>query len=43
MAAISLWDFTKELMMKQILLFVGIFAVWYFLQAYLLPKLGVST
>jgi hypothetical protein len=29
--------------MKEILLFLGIIAVWYVLQAYILPKMGIST
>jgi hypothetical protein len=29
--------------MKGILVFMGIVGVWYLLQAYILPKLGVST
>jgi hypothetical protein len=29
--------------MKEILLFVGIIAVWYVLQAYILPKMGIPT
>ena len=29
--------------MKEILIFVAIVGVWYLVQAYILPKLGVST
>jgi hypothetical protein len=29
--------------MKEILIFLGVVGVWYLLQAYILPKLGVST
>jgi hypothetical protein len=29
--------------MKEILIMLGVVGVWVFLQAYLLPKLGVST
>jgi len=29
--------------MIEVLIFVGIMVVWFFLQAYLLPKLGIST
>lgn len=29
--------------MKEILIFVGVVGIWYLLQAYILPKLGVST
>jgi hypothetical protein len=29
--------------MKEIVVYVGIIAVWYVLQVYILPKLGVST
>jgi hypothetical protein len=29
--------------MKEILLFLGIIAIWYILQAYILPKMGIST
>jgi len=29
--------------MKEILLFIGIIAIWYILQAYILPKMGIST
>jgi hypothetical protein len=29
--------------MKGILVFMGIVGVWYLLQAYILPKLGLST
>jgi hypothetical protein len=29
--------------MKEILLFLGIIAVWYVLQAYIVPKMGIST
>jgi hypothetical protein len=29
--------------MKEILLFLGIIAVWYVLQAYILPKMGIPT
>jgi hypothetical protein len=29
--------------MKAVLLFIAVFAVWFLLQAYILPKLGVST
>lgn len=29
--------------MKEILIFLAVIGGWYFLQAYLLPKLGVST
>ena len=29
--------------MKEVLIFVAIVGVWYFVQAYILPKLGVST
>lgn len=30
-------------MLKDILIVVGIIGAWYVLQAYILPKLGVST
>lgn len=29
--------------MKEIGIFLGIVGIWYLLQAYILPKLGVST
>lgn len=29
--------------MKAVLLFITVVAVWFLLQAYILPKLGVST
>jgi len=29
--------------MKEILILLAVVGVWYFLQAYLLPKLGIST
>jgi hypothetical protein len=29
--------------MKDIIIMLGILAVWFLLQAYILPKLGVST
>jgi len=29
--------------MKEILIFVAVIGAWYLLQAYILPKLGVST
>jgi hypothetical protein len=29
--------------MKEILVFIAIIAVWYILQAYVLPKMGIST
>jgi hypothetical protein len=29
--------------MTELLILLAVVAVWYFLQAYLLPKLGVST
>lgn len=29
--------------MKEILLILGVFGAWYLLQAYILPKMGVST
>jgi hypothetical protein len=29
--------------MKELWIFLGIVAVWYVVQAYILPKLGVST
>jgi hypothetical protein len=29
--------------MKEILIFIAVLAAWYLLQAYILPKLGVST
>lgn len=29
--------------MKEFLLVIGIVVVWYLLQAYILPKMGVST
>jgi hypothetical protein len=29
--------------MKEILTLLAVVGVWYFLQAYLLPKLGIST
>ena len=29
--------------MKEILLFLGIIAIWYVLQAYILPKMGIPT
>lgn len=29
--------------MHEILIFIGIVGIWYLLQAYILPKLGVST
>jgi len=29
--------------MKEILLFVGIIAFWFLMQAYILPKFGIST
>ncbi len=29
--------------MKGILLFAGVIIVWYLLQAYILPKMGVAT
>jgi len=33
----------KVFNMKEILLFLGIIAIWYILQAYILPKMGIST
>jgi len=29
--------------MKEILIIVAVLAVWYLLQAYILPKMGIST
>jgi hypothetical protein len=29
--------------MKEILILIAVVAVWYLLQAYILPKLGIST
>jgi hypothetical protein len=29
--------------MKEILILLAVVGVWYFLQAYLLPKLGIAT
>jgi hypothetical protein len=29
--------------MKDIIIILGIFAVWFLLQAYILPKFGIST
>ncbi len=29
--------------MKEILIFLGFIGVWFLLQAYILPKLGIST
>jgi hypothetical protein len=29
--------------MKEILIFIAVIAVWYILQAYVLPKLGIPT
>jgi len=29
--------------MKEILILLAVVGVWYFLQAYILPKLGIST
>jgi hypothetical protein len=29
--------------MKEILIFIAIIAVWYVLQAYVLPKMGIPT
>lgn len=29
--------------MKQILIVIAVIAVWYALQAYILPKMGIST
>lgn len=29
--------------MKEVLIFIAVLAVWYLLQAYILPKLGIST
>ncbi len=29
--------------MKEILIFIGFIGVWFLLQAYILPKLGIST
>jgi hypothetical protein len=33
----------KETGMKEILIFLVVIGVWYLMQAYILPKLGVST
>jgi hypothetical protein len=33
----------REYIMKDIIIILGILAVWFLLQAYILPKLGVST
>jgi len=33
----------KEIKMRDILIVVGIIGVWYLVQAYILPKLGIST
>jgi hypothetical protein len=29
--------------MKEILIFIAVIAVWYILQAYVLPKMGIPT
>lgn len=29
--------------MKEILIVLGVFGVWFLLQAYILPKIGIST
>jgi len=29
--------------MKEILIIIAVLAVWYLLQAYILPKMGIST
>jgi hypothetical protein len=34
---------TGVYIMGEILIFIGIIGVWYLLQAYVLPKMGVST
>ena len=33
----------KAIDMKEILISLGVMGVWFLLQAYILPKLGVST
>lgn len=29
--------------MKEVLIFLGVIAVWFLLQGYILPKMGIST
>ena len=34
---------TRSMIMKEILIILAIVGVWYLLQAYILPKLGIPT
>ena len=34
---------TRSMIMKEILIMLGIAGIWILLQAYILPKLGIST
>jgi hypothetical protein len=43
MGSVEGWVAIKEPLMKEILLFVVIVGLWYLVQGYILPKLGVST
>lgn len=37
------WPYKKEKIVKEIMVFLGFVGVWFLLQGYILPKLGVST